>query len=200
MFLPISPTPPSGMMRRGSAIRPFYEGCFRIRSPAVADAVPPRLLWAVERLSVEPDDHLLEIGCGGGVAGFLICQRLGEGRIMAIDRSPVMVDRAAKRNEQHVASGKAAIQLGDLEDLELPEGSFTKIFAVNVNLFCVRSPAKELEIARRLLRPGGALFLFYDAPSKSKVKTIAERLVTTLADLGLPATNVETGRAGSSPV
>jgi trans-aconitate methyltransferase len=62
----------------------------------VADAVPPRLLWAVERLSVEPDDHLLEIGCGGGVAGFLICQRLGEGRIMAIDRSPVMVDRAAK--------------------------------------------------------------------------------------------------------
>jgi SAM-dependent methyltransferase len=97
-------------------------------------------------------------------------------------------------------SGKAAIQLGELEDLELPEGSFTKIFAVNVNLFWVRSPATELEIARRLLRPGGALFLFYDAPSKSKVKTIAERLVTTLADLGLPATNVETGRAGSSPV
>jgi ubiquinone/menaquinone biosynthesis C-methylase UbiE len=166
----------------------------------VADAVPPRLLWAVERLSVEPDDHLLEIGCGGGVAISLICEQLGEGRILAIDRSPVMVDRATKRNEQHVASGKAAIQLAELEDLELPEGSFTKIFAVNVNLFWVRSPATELEIARRLLRPGGALFLFYDAPSKSKVKTIAERLVTTLADLGLPATNVETGRAGSSPV
>jgi ubiquinone/menaquinone biosynthesis C-methylase UbiE len=166
----------------------------------VADAVPPRLLWAVERLSVEPDDHLLEIGCGGGVAVSLICQRLGEGSIMAIDRSPVMVDRAAKRNERHVASGKAAIQLGEVENLELPEGSFTKIFAVNVNLFWVRSPATEVEIARRLLRPGGALFLFYDAPSNSKVKTIAERLVTTLADLGLPATNVETGRAGSSPV
>src|SRR5918995_3465212 len=102
MFLPTSPTPPSGMMRRVSAIRAFYEGVSGLRSPAVADAVPPRLLWAVERLSVEPDDHLLEIGCGGGLAVSLICQRLGDGTITAIDRSPVMVERAAKRNEQHV--------------------------------------------------------------------------------------------------
>jgi ubiquinone/menaquinone biosynthesis C-methylase UbiE len=101
----------------------------------VADAVPLRLLWAVERLSIEPDDHLLEIGCGSGVAVSLICDRLGDGTITAIDRSPVMVERTAKRNEQYVASGKATIQLGELEDLELPDESFTKIFAVNVNCF-----------------------------------------------------------------
>jgi ubiquinone/menaquinone biosynthesis C-methylase UbiE len=166
----------------------------------VADAVPLRLVWAVERLSVEPDDHLLEIGCGSGVAVSLICDRLGDGTITAIDRSPVMVERAATRNEQYVASGKATIQLGELEDLELPDESFTKIFAVNVNLFWVRSPATELEIAGRLLRPGGALLLFYDAPSDSRLNAIAERVVTTLADLGLPAESVETGRAGSSPV
>jgi SAM-dependent methyltransferase len=166
----------------------------------VADAVPPRLLWAVERLSVEPDDHLLEIGCGSGVAVSLICDRLGNGTITAIDRSPVMVERAVARNGRHIASGKATIQLGELPELELPAGSFTKIFAVNVNLFWVRSPATELELARRLLRHDGALFLSYDAPSDSRLKTIAERVLTTLADFGLPAERVETGRAGSSPV
>jgi SAM-dependent methyltransferase len=166
----------------------------------VADAVPPRLLWAVERLSVEPDDHLLEIGCGSGVAVSLICDRLGNGTITAIDRSPVMVERAVARNGRHIASGKATIQLGELPELELPAGSFTKIFAVNVNLFWVRSPATELEVARRLLAPGGGLFLFYDAPSESKLKTTAGRLVATLAEVGLPAANVETGRAGSSPI
>jgi ubiquinone/menaquinone biosynthesis C-methylase UbiE len=166
----------------------------------VADAVPPRLLWAVERLSVEPDDHLLEIGCGSGVAVSLICDRLGKGTITAIDRSAVMVERAAKRNERHIASGKATIQLGELQDLDLPDRSLTKIFAVNVNLFWVRLPGTELEVARRLLGPGGGLFLSYDAPSDSRLKTIAERVVTTLADLGLPAERVETGRAGSSPV
>jgi SAM-dependent methyltransferase len=166
----------------------------------VADAVPPRLLWAVERLSVEPDDHLLEIGCGSGVAVSLICDRLGDGTITAIDRSPVMVERAVARNGRHIASGIATIELGELPGLELPAGSFTKIFAVNVNLFWVRSPATELEVARRLLRPGGGLFLFYDAPSEPRLETTAERLVATLAEVGLPAAHVEKGRAGSSPV
>jgi SAM-dependent methyltransferase len=127
--------------------------------------VPPRLLWAVERLSVEPDDHLLEIGCGSGVAVSMICDRLGDGTITAIDRSPVMVERAVVRNGQHIAAGKAKIQLGELPDLELPAGSFTKIFAINVNPFWVRSPATELKVAKRLLAPCGGFFLFYDAPS-----------------------------------
>jgi ubiquinone/menaquinone biosynthesis C-methylase UbiE len=188
------------MRRVSAATNAFYEGVFGLRSAAVGSAVPPRVLWAVERLSVEPDDRLLEIGCGGGVAVSLICDRLGSGTVTAIDRSPVMVERAMKRNEQNVASGKATIQLGELEHLELPDRSFTKIFAVNVNLFWVRSPAPELEIARRLLRPGGALFLFYDAPSESKVRTIAERLVTTLSGVGLPGASVVIGRAGSSPI
>jgi SAM-dependent methyltransferase len=166
----------------------------------VADAVPPRLLWAVERLSVEPDDRLLEIGCGSGVAVSLICDLLDGGTITAIDRSPAMVERALKRNEQHVASRKATIQLGELADLELPDGSLTKIFAVNVNLFWTRSPAAELEIARRFLAPGRGLFLFYDAPSESRLETIADRLVATLAGAGLPAASVEKGRAASSPV
>jgi SAM-dependent methyltransferase len=53
-----------------------------------------------------------------------------------------------------------------LEQLEaadvLREGErFDKVFAMNVNLFWVRSPGRELDLIRRLLRPGGALYLFY---------------------------------------
>jgi hypothetical protein len=46
-----------------------------------------------------------------------------------------MVERAVAWNGRHIAPGKATIQLGELSELELPAGSFTKIFAVNVNLF-----------------------------------------------------------------
>jgi hypothetical protein len=42
--------------------------------------------------------------------------------------------------------------------------------------------------------------LFYDAPCESGLKTIADRLAATLAEVGLPAASVEKGRAASSPV
>jgi SAM-dependent methyltransferase len=113
-----------------------------------------------------PDDRLLEIGCGPGVAVALVCQHLAGGRITAVDRSPTAIRRAAARNAGHVAAGRAVLRTADLESLrphDLPEGpgGFDKVFAMNVNLFWVRTPARELELIRALLKPGGALFLFY---------------------------------------
>jgi SAM-dependent methyltransferase len=129
-------------------------------------AVPEHVWWAVETLDPGPDDQLLEIGCGPGVAVSLICELLVGGRIVAIDRSATAISRATRRNAQHLASGKAVLETVALEELRpsdvLGESErFDKIFAMNVNLFWVRSPAKELELIKRLLGPGGALYLFY---------------------------------------
>jgi SAM-dependent methyltransferase len=132
----------------------------------VTKAVPERLRWAVETLAPGPDDRLLEIGCGPGVAVSLICERLVGGRIVAIDRSATAIRNAERRNAAHIAAGKAVLRRVALEELRPsdvlrgPE-RFDKIVAMNVNLFWVRSPARELDLIRRLLGPGGALYLFY---------------------------------------
>src|SRR5919198_3852667 len=54
----------------------------------VVAGVPERLAWAVEVLHVRPDDEILGIGGGPGVAAGLVCERLtGGGRLVGIDRS-----------------------------------------------------------------------------------------------------------------
>jgi cyclopropane fatty-acyl-phospholipid synthase-like methyltransferase len=138
--------------------------------------IPARIRWAIEILDLQPDDRLLELGCGGGAAVSLACERLRSGSITAIDRSPTMVARATERNAENIASGRARIELGEVQDLELEQAAFTKVFAVNVNLFWTRSPAEELDSIRRLLEPDGLLYLFYEAPSASKAASIGDAL------------------------
>ncbi len=88
-----------------------------------------RLRSVVEQLSIGPDDRVLEVGCGHGVAATLVCERLEGGRLTAIDRSPKMIEAAARRNAAYVEAGKAEFLVADLEDLDLGERRFDKIFA-----------------------------------------------------------------------
>jgi trans-aconitate methyltransferase len=62
-----------------------------------------RFVWAVDTLTLDPADRVLEVGCGHGVAVSLVCGRLTSGRITAIDRSKKMIEMAARRNRANVA-------------------------------------------------------------------------------------------------
>ena len=124
-----------------------------------------RLRTVVERLDLRPDDRVLEIGCGHGVAATLVCERLEEGRLTAVDRSAKMIEAATRRNAAYVEAGRAEFLVAELEDLDLlGDRRFDKIFAVRVGLFH-REPERARSIVERWLAPGGAVFVFFDPPS-----------------------------------
>jgi ubiquinone/menaquinone biosynthesis C-methylase UbiE len=123
--------------------------------------VSERLRAAVERLELRPEHHVLEIGCGHGVAATLICERLTTGRLVAIDRSPRMIAAAGRRNAAHVAAGRAEFLVASLEDADLGDRRFDRILAVRVGLFH-REPARARALAERWLGPGGVLLSEYD--------------------------------------
>ena len=161
--------------------------------------VPRRLRWAVQLLEVAPDDEILEIGPGPGVSVSLVCGRLATGRVTAIERSATAVQRATRRNADHVAAGRAVFHQLDLADVDLVRRAlagqrFDKAFAVNLNLFWVRPADAELQLVKDLLRPGGALHLVYEPPGEEQASRVVEAVTRALASNGF-ATAVTT--AGS---
>jgi cyclopropane fatty-acyl-phospholipid synthase-like methyltransferase len=141
--------------------------------------IPERLRWAVQLLDVKPDDLILEIGGGRGVALTLICERLESGKVVVVDRSEVATSAARRRNEPCLAAGRAEIHTAALADVDLGAARFDKVLAVNVNVFCLQ-PARELEVIRGLLQPAGALFLVYEAPTVAKAHETADRSAANL--------------------
>ncbi len=136
--------------------------------------VPERLRWAVETLSVKPDESILEIGCGHGIAAALIAEKLTTGKIVAIDRSEKAIQTAIKRNENHLSSGKLEFHTTSLHEADFGDIRFNKIFAVNVNVFWL-TPTKELAVLKKLLSPDGILYLFYEPPA-SKAQEIVDKI------------------------
>jgi ubiquinone/menaquinone biosynthesis C-methylase UbiE len=124
-----------------------------------------RLRTIVEQLDIQPGDRVLEIGCGHGVAATLVCERLEEGRLTAVDRSAKMIDAATRRNARYVEEGKAEFIVADLEDLDLGDRRFDKIFAVRVGLFH-REPERAHGLVERWLAPRGDVFAFFDPPTR----------------------------------
>ena len=122
-----------------------------------------RLRSIVDQLDIRPDDRVLEIGCGHGVAVSLVCEKLDGGHITAIDRSAKMIDAAARRNARYVATGTAEFLVAALEEADLGDRRFDRIFAVRVGLFH-REPARARALAERWLAPGGVLLSAFDAP------------------------------------
>ena len=109
---------------------------------------------------------MLEIGCGHGVAASLVCRLLNGGRLTAIDRSPKMIDAAARRNAEHVEAGRAEFLVAELERLDLGERRFDKVFAVRVGLFH-REPERARALVERWLDPGGEIRTFFDPPRRA---------------------------------
>jgi ubiquinone/menaquinone biosynthesis C-methylase UbiE len=123
-----------------------------------------RLQRVVDQLDIGPDDRVLEIGCGHGVAATLVCERLDEGRLTAVDRSPKMIEAATRRNAAYVDSGTAEFLVASLEDLDLGDRRFDTVFAVRVGLFH-REPERARSLVEAWLAPGGEVFAFFDPPA-----------------------------------
>ncbi len=158
-------------------------------------AVPARVTWAVHTIDPRPGDHVLEAGCGPGVAADLICRRLTTGSMLAVDRSAVAVRRAAARNAGHLAAGRLRLEQAELGTLDVrPE--FDVAFTLDVNVFWTRPDGPELAVLAGAVRPGGRVFVLYGAGGPTTGERVTGPIAAAMTRIGLTGVRVLTGDDG----
>ncbi|HEU5313924.1 MAG TPA: class I SAM-dependent methyltransferase, partial [Candidatus Udaeobacter sp.] len=104
--------------------------------------------FAVEQLELQPADHVLEIGFGGGITLPALISRapfLG-----AIDRSPDVVKWAKKKFSGSIKAGRAEFRDGSVEAIPFDAAAFDKVCTVNTIYFWRSLDAGFAEIQRVL--------------------------------------------------
>jgi ubiquinone/menaquinone biosynthesis C-methylase UbiE len=146
----------------------------------ISDNIPDRFEWAIDLLRIDPSHRILEIGCGTGMLAEQICKALSGGGLTAIDRSEDSISKAVNRNDRFIISGIADFKAAEFASLDLPAGMYDTIIAFNVNFFW-NNASEEMHSIRRLLKPGGKLFVFYQPPANEEnniLSLIKEGIVT----------------------
>jgi len=121
-----------------------------------------------EMLDLQPEDELLDIGCGPGAFLATTAQRVRG--VAGVDPSGVMLREAERRLADRVAAGTAQLVLGSSSALLFSDGEFS---AVSV----ITAPANLAEVFR-VLRPGGR-FVFVDELVPDPKKPPSERTAGT---------------------
>ncbi|QPC41553.1 methyltransferase domain-containing protein [Kaustia mangrovi] len=123
-----------------------------------------RLQAIVEALPLRPGLRVLEIGCGPGAMARVMAAGIGDGHVLAIDRSARAIAQAETGSRAELESGRLSFRQVDVEAFELRDGDapFDIAIAVRVGALDGRHP-KSGEAARRriaaALTPGGRLFI-----------------------------------------
>lgn len=123
-----------------------------------------RLSAIVNALPLQDGMRVLEIGCGPGVMAREIARRVGDGYVLAIDRSAKAIAQAQALSQGEIKSGKLSLRRVAAEELELKPGEarFDIAIAVRVGALDGRHPETGRQAKHRIaaaLVPQGRLFI-----------------------------------------
>jgi SAM-dependent methyltransferase len=119
-----------------------------------------RLAEIVNALPLKDGIRVLEIGCGPGSAAREISNRIGNGYILAIDRSVKAIQQAIAGSGPEIKTGRLAFRQVAIEKFELEPGDkyFDLAIAIRVGALDGRHPEIEkqslIKLAKALTKKG----------------------------------------------
>jgi ubiquinone/menaquinone biosynthesis C-methylase UbiE len=165
----------------------------RLGGMIMARSTGERNAWTIAQLTIHPDDHILDVGCGPGALIHALAEYTSEGLIAGIDTSPIMLQQATRRNAQLIQQGQ--VQLQRASALALPFADATLDIALSANSVQLwPDQLAGVTEMRRVLKPGGQIALILQpiwVKTNDEVKALGGDLLELLSRAGFHSTSCE---------
>jgi ubiquinone/menaquinone biosynthesis C-methylase UbiE len=153
-----------------------------------------RIRWTLSLLDLKPEDRVLEIGFGPGIAVEQASRIASDGFVAGVDHSDVMLRQAVRRNARAIDDGRVALRLASAAQLPQFDGPFDKIFSIN-SIHFWENPVESLRGLRELLKPSGLIAVTLQPRSRTATdettRIIGEELVGKLERAGFSRCRLE---------
>ena len=131
--------------------------------------------WLIDQACIQPDQRILEIGCGTGNLAILIKRLHPDAEVVGIDPDPKALARAQRKTWREALS--VQLDRGFAEELPYPDASFDRVLsALMFHHLGTEEKEKTLDEAQRVLRPGGSLHLLDFGGAKMRPDGFIARL------------------------
>lgn len=113
--------------------------------------------WGLNYLSINPDDYILDVGCGSGTNIKRLLQTT-KGSVYGIDYSALCVEKSKKTNEKTIAEKRCEIKEGSVSEIPYDDNMFDIVTAFETVYFWLEAKDSLKEILR-VLKSGGTFFI-----------------------------------------
>jgi SAM-dependent methyltransferase len=132
--------------------------------------------WGLGHISIEKNDTILDVGCGGGATIRKLARIATQGQVHGIDYSEESVRISVKINRRLIEAGHVEIRHGSVSSLPYPDDMFDLVTAIESHVFWP-DLVNDMKEVLRVLKPGGMLMMMGGTYKGGKYDKRNQRLV-----------------------
>lgn len=137
----------------------------------------PVALWGLKHLNIQPNDIILDIGCGGGINIKRMADKAK--KVYGIDYSQESVKVSKQVNKNYIKEEKVEILNGNVSNLPFEDNTFDIITAFETVYFWPDLEENFKEV-KRVLKPGGIFLIVMESNGSGNIPMKIAKLLINM--------------------